>query len=1470
MESDELQTLLPRSARFVGIVTDMSVDTLYARKLAARLRIEGKREVAVYVLPDGEPSKGRQWKELIEEWLFGCKADKASCLLALGGGVVGDLTGFVAATYLRGIPFLQVPTSLLAMVDSSIGGKTAIDVAAGKNLIGCFNHPAAVAIDTSFLETLPLRQLCNGMAEVIKVAAALDAAFFEWLERPDVSKLICEARDKETLLHCVQRSAALKARIVDEDERDGGRRNILNLGHTIGHALEACLAPKWLHGECVAVGVIVEAYAALDAGVLSSTATIERIRRVLKLYRLPFAVPFDEISTRMDEMLSFALMDKKAANAKIRCVFLSGVGCVGEKITYSMDQDLFRQLLSQGISVVPGSSGSSGAVGATSVCVPGSKSVSNRVLLLAGLSAGVTIVSGLLHAADTYVSLEALSVLGVKWTWNTAGSELRIEGSGGKLNVSPDAHIFLDNAGTASRFLTACVTWLPVGQQVTLRGSARMHERPIRPLVDALRSIGVKIDYLGKEGHFPLFVHGNDGLPRGARISLDSSVSSQFTSAVLLAGCKGGVELHLTGTLISQPYVRMTIALMRQFGVQVQSSADFTVHSIPNAGYVNPPNTAVEADASSATYPLAFAALTNRQVTVTNIGFDSMQGDAKFAFLLEKMGCRIEQTAGTTTVTGPTYRSQLVCIPEVDMADQTDAFLTMAVLAACAHGTCRIVGIANQRVKECNRIAAVVSGLQSCGVVAKELEDGIEVTGGVTPSSERHLIHCFNDHRVAMSFAILGCVVPNVVLLDKACVDKTFPNFWHMLKRAFNISVMAAPERDTPHAAAEVTTPTGPSRIVLIGMRGAGKTTHGERLARALGMWFVDADAKFMETSGKPPKQFVAEHGMAEFRSQEAAILRKLLAQKNCVIACGGGIVETPEARALLQGARSSTLIVHVRRDWNSLASYLTDESNRVPLAEPLEATWERRLPHYEALADVEYFWSDSISSPGIDMFVERYFAQRFWPAWRIGPGTMFESLNAHTYRDLEGGPCAADAVEFRVDELKDVSQESVRIELARIRGVLRPGIPVVFTVRSVGQGGKWSGTAEEYFKLLRTGIASGCEVIDIESCWQVPDVINYAKCRFIFSDHRMSTRPSLALLKDMALGCRRIAPDVPAVIKLVCLGAEPSDCDVMQDFARGPFQHICHPDAAGFILLLVGAAGRLSRIRNALLTPCASHLSAVAAAPGQFFAEQLKSARKEVGLTAKGKLFLFGKPISKSLSPAIHNSAFEHFDLPLEYSLCETDSVDTLRTTFALADFVGGNVTIPLKEEALKCVDFASDSARRIGAVNTVWKTEGRLYGDNTDWRGMVELFKPHLPLTVAVVIGSGGTARAAVYAAQQCGAANVFIWNRTHAKAQQLQRHFGSQCKAVESLAAVADVDLVISCVPGASEGLVIPAGWRPKCMLDCAYVPRVTNVMRQMPEACVVMDGFRLLLEQGIWGSRIWTAREPPRKVMENAMK
>lgn len=240
----------------VTIVTNTTVDPLYGDTLRAALAPLGKR-VTTVVLPDGEAHKTWQTLNLIFDALFGAQADRKTTLIALGGGVVGDMTGFAAASYMRGVPFIQVPTTLLSQVDSSVGGKTGINHPLGKNMIGAFYQPQAVIADIGALATLPERELAAGLAEVIKTAAIADAAFFDWVEA-NIDAL--NRRDPEALAIAVKRSCELKASVVAADEREGGLRAILNFGHTFGHAIEAGLGyGEWLHGEAVGCGMAMAA-----------------------------------------------------------------------------------------------------------------------------------------------------------------------------------------------------------------------------------------------------------------------------------------------------------------------------------------------------------------------------------------------------------------------------------------------------------------------------------------------------------------------------------------------------------------------------------------------------------------------------------------------------------------------------------------------------------------------------------------------------------------------------------------------------------------------------------------------------------------------------------------------------------------------------------------------------------------------------------------------------------------------------------------------------------------------------------------------------------------------------------------------------------------------------------------------------------------------------------------------------------
>ena len=304
--------------RKVAIVTNTTIAPLYLARIEEQLRAAGK-DVTSIVLPDGEEHKN--WSSLMHifDTLLANKADRKTTLVALGGGVIGDLTGYAAASYMRGIDFIQVPTTLLSQVDSSVGGKTGINHPLGKNMIGAFYQPRAVIADTATLETLPDRELSAGLAEVIKYGAIIDAPFFDWIEA-NIGKLV--ARDKAALAYAIARSCEIKADVVRQDEREGGLRAILNFGHTFGHAIEAGMGyGQWLHGEAVGCGMVMAADLSHRMGLVDA-ATVERVRALVAAAGLPVKAP-DLGVARWLELME---VDKKNEGGAIKFILLKPLG----------------------------------------------------------------------------------------------------------------------------------------------------------------------------------------------------------------------------------------------------------------------------------------------------------------------------------------------------------------------------------------------------------------------------------------------------------------------------------------------------------------------------------------------------------------------------------------------------------------------------------------------------------------------------------------------------------------------------------------------------------------------------------------------------------------------------------------------------------------------------------------------------------------------------------------------------------------------------------------------------------------------------------------------------------------------------------------------------------------------------------------------------------------------------------------
>ena len=409
------------------------------------------------------------------------------------------------------------------------------------------------------------------------------------------------------------------------------------------------------------------------------------------------------------------------------------------------------------------------------VRMPGSKSISNRTLLLAALAEGSTTIHGLLASDDTLVMLGALRSLGIHWDQVDPHTHI-INGAGGVLPVH-EADLFMGNAGTAIRPLTAALA--VIGGDFTLHGVSRMHERPIGDLVDALNAVGAQIEYTGAVGFPPLRIRR--GHIHAERMSVRGNVSSQFLTAILMAAPLMArdhpVSIDVVGELISKPYIEITLNLMRRFGVMVEQDGwqSFTVQ--PGQKYLSPGEIYVEGDASSASYFLAAGAIGGGPVRVEGVGRDSIQGDVRFAEALEQMGATI--TRGDNWIEA-SANGVLKAI-DADFNHIPDAAMTIAVAALYADGTSTLRNICSWRVKETDRLAAMATELRKLGAVVEEGADYITITPPACIVAAT--IDTYDDHRMAMCFSLATLDGKarrgNAMrILDPKCVAKTFPDYF--------------------------------------------------------------------------------------------------------------------------------------------------------------------------------------------------------------------------------------------------------------------------------------------------------------------------------------------------------------------------------------------------------------------------------------------------------------------------------------------------------------------------------------------------------------------------------------------------------------------------------------------------------------------------------------------------------------------
>ena len=1368
-------------------LVDASVWQLHCAELSGAMAAANATAV---LLPAGEPAKRRELKQWLEDALLqGGHVRRDTVLVAIGGGAVCDAVGFLASTLLRGVRVMYLPTTVLSIVDAAVGGKTAVNVPAGKNLVGTFCQPCAVWADMALLDTLPPRHVAAGLAEVIKMAICHDAGlFYECVQHGAELGQVCSGAVLPSacpnLAPVMAAAVAVKARIVQQDTTEHGIRATLNFGHTVGHAIEAATHAQWLHGECVALGMLIEAAAAAVAG-HTPRHVVDMLRMLCSQLGLPVTL-HDSGAGRPDasrmlwtepgwrRLLAAIKADKKAsagmASAQVvPCVCVHAVGQVrGPPWVQRIPLAAVLTALAPAVQVF------APVVAPTAECLwtlPGSKSITNRALLCAALASGSCRMSGVLLAEDTLVMLAAVQQLGARVAWHGDGT-VTVTGCGGAwAPASASLHVPVACAGTAARFLSAAGLLLPSPQHsLRLQGTARMHTRPMKDLLHALYAAGVGLERVtchGAPDCLPLTVRGG-GMP-GGTYSLSSSVSSQFISALLLAApCATGTVTVLIDEEqpASAPYIAMTIAVMRAFGACVEQPAANHI-IVRAAGYSSPSSYEVEADASAASYPAALAAcgVLPAGVRLASAA-DSTQGDVGFLDVLQQAGAQVSRV-DSARVSVQASSSAALHAATLDMADITDTFLTYAACAPVMQGVAGITGVANQRVKECNRIDAICHSLAQLGLQAHPAEDGLSVRGsaGVRLDARACVCDTHKDHRMAMAIATASLAAQSqgadgsrVAIADPTCVGKTVPWFWEDLALAGVRVEPVYPEAVSAiHRSQEAARhlPRAEVRaVVLVGMRGVGKSSIAHALCRAWGpRWsMVDTDELLCERLGVDTcSQAVEALGWDEFRAVESVALADGLARaqavqrdasslewRGLVLATGGGVVELPENRAALSRAASTMPVVWLQP---TAGAHASDGHARPAYAgaESYAAVAARRAPLYRAVSSLAYVlqvhgplaepasW-DSAARPIARALQQRGvaagpgFVREPVPLTHAVPGSVFACMSVpDVVPALAQEPVAAelqgiDALEIRLDALAgdDLGWAGL-CAVSHARYALPEHVHIIATLRTSQEGGAWpaageawqplsSSAADDYRAHVAAAMKWPVDYVDVEA-WALhrwPQLLAAAAQAGVAVIASLHEAPRREFGQGSSIALDLSATTASLLASLEACGsmgmAAPAVLKLVRHDTMTEPMPMFHstvadwPTLPGQALLAFvgGASAALTRLACRSFTPV--RLAALrGSAVGQCTASEVWQWHPARADTAR--YALWGHPVAASGSPAMQNAAFHAVRVAGVYMV--QDCQDAASVVAGLRDgtWRGGNITAPLKQEAW-------DQLHKAGAV--------------------------------------------------------------------------------------------------------------------------------------------------------------------------
>ena len=1402
----------------------------------------------VYTIPTGEYSKDFKMVEKICNYLCEIQFPRNnSCIIAVGGGVVGDLAGFIASIYMRGVDFIQVPTTLLAMVDSSIGGKNGINNKYGKNIIGTIRQPKKIIIDINLLKTLPKEEIINGMAEIIKIAATSNKPLWNELNLHNLEEVM---RNQDLLLDIIKAAVETKCIIVDNDEFEKKNANsnekyikysrmILNFGHTFGHAIEKETGKK--HGFCVAEGMLLET---------DNLYIKNKLQCCLSKYGLPIDIT-DNLN--INNIISYMKCDKKGKNI----IILDDI----EKCKIiEYNEEFIKKKLCKKVMVHYNKVNTENEI--ISFIAPGSKSETNRLILLASLGCGETCLNGALICDDTLYMIEALQSFGVDIKFkgninNGNNQDIIIKGCEGKFKGINDfeilpMEIFTGNSGTCMRFLTPIIATCfhnIEDDNIIIRGDKYMNKRPINGLVDVLKDC--KIEYENQYGCPPIKINLLRKFCGGDIVFGPNGISSQFISGIMMAApnAESDTNIIISKLYPSLSFVNLTYEMMLKFNIIIVRVEDDenVYYTIKADKYTNPPSIEIECDATACIYPMVHSMLSDVNLEISNIKETNKQGD----FSLYKRMINVDTDMSETSINRVDLDSSDTSINRVDL-DSSDTFMTFAVLYSFREGIYVLHNIANQNKKECKRIDATYEALKKCGVHIRLQNNEIFIRGKKNYPLNDKIIYldCHDDHRLVMSFALLATKMNNIVLSNYKAVTKTYPLFWEDMKK---LGLSFSPYMDDKlieHKKTNIKYQNG-TKIILIGMPNVGKTTLGEGLANNLNYEWIDIDNEILSIINNDNSyiisipEYIRTNGWDRFRELEYKVLKDVLGSKsNIVISTGGGIIEYEASCELLLKEHFTVLLecnIHELPE-NSIYGI------------SIEELWEKRKSSYIECSNYSYYIFDRKSDNNSIQIKKNKFYN-----WMIKILHKYEPRNGDLFLSIPHVDYICDdisnyekyntisCIEYRYDlYTNDIYKDSgIKDTLSRLFNFTNKDI--LFTDHS-GEG----------FECLAQRL--GCTLIDIDITRDKYAYELYPNTFLIASIHHNNIN---YIIENINRFLQHTKPDLIKVVYTISDNTNEGDynCDDLDKFIKELKKKY------KVLYIHNGIKGRITRITNEYLTPICFYESITnneKTDKGQMTYKEVMDIRRTLycNTDKMSKYYLYGSPIEHSLSPSIHNVLFKEKSMLCEYFKYETNNVEEVIEHFMKNNVKGASITIPLKE---KFLDYpCSDDAKKIGAVNTLTLLEdGKIFGDNTDWMAIYNTIFENTCLDEyenikALIIGTGGTARSACYAIQQLEF-SLYIKGRSREKMNVFSENFNAtpayeingQLKTNNEENLEKEISLIIITIPG-SVSLDLTKYTNCKLIIDMAYDPIMKRKYNKNSE---IIDGKEILYKQAELQNKIW---------------